>query len=229
MRIDDIVLDSILKNNEKLKAFRENAHNLRIGILGGTFDPIHYAHLATVEFIKGKYNLDKVIFIPSGNPPHKFWNITDKNNRYDMVVLATVNNENFVVSDMEIEKVGKTYTVDTLRELKNIYPTCELFFITGADAICDIEAWKDVAENFKLATFIAATRPGISLLRAQDYIEKLEKKYNAKIFNVYVPSLDISSTYIRDQLNQGKSVRYLIPENVETYIKEKRLYNFGVE
>ena len=83
--------------------------------------------------------------------------------------------------------------------------------------------------NFKLATFIAATRPGISLLRAQDYIEKLEKKYNAKIFNVYVPSLDISSTYIRDQLNQGKSVRYLIPENVETYIKEKRLYNFGVE
>ena len=201
MRIDDIVLDSILKNNEKLKEFRENAHNLRIGILGGTFDPIHYAHLA----------------------------ITDKNDRYDMVVLATVNNENFVVSDMEIEKVGKTYTVDTLRELKNIYPTCELFFITGADAICDIEAWKDVAENFKLATFIAATRPGISLLRAQDYIEKLEKKYNAKIFNVYVPSLDISSTYIRDQLNQGKSVRYLIPENVETYIKEKRLYNFGVE
>ena len=227
MRIDDIVLDSILKNNEKLKEFRENAHNLRIGILGGTFDPIHYAHLATVEFIRGKYNLDKVIFIPSGNPPHKFWNITDKNDRYDMVVLATVNNENFVVSDMEIEKVGNT--VDTLRELKNIYPTCELFFITGADAICDIEAWKDVAENFKLATFIAATRPGISLLRAQDYIEKLEKKYNAKIFNVYVPSLDISSTYIRDQLNQGKSVRYLIPENVETYIKEKRLYNFGVE
>ena len=229
MRIDDIVKQSILKNNEKLREFRENAQNLRIGILGGTFDPIHYAHLATVEFIRGKYNLDKIIFIPSGNPPHKFWNITDKYDRYEMVVLATVKNENFVVSDMEIQKVGKTYTIDTLRELKKIYPTCELYFITGADAICDIEAWKDVEENFKLATFIAATRPGISLLRAQDYIEKLEKKYNAKIINVYVPSLDISSTYIRDQLNQGKSVRYLIPENVETYIKEKGLYNYGVE
>ena len=229
MRIEDIVNESILKNNEKMKEFRESAHNLRIGILGGTFDPIHYAHLATVEFIRGKYNLDKVIFIPSGNPPHKFWNITDKKNRYKMVVLATVKNENFVVSDMEIEKIGKTYTIDTLRELKRTYPTCELFFITGADAICDIEAWKDVAENFKLATFIAATRPGISLLRAQDHIEKLENKYDAKIITVYVPSLDISSTYIRDQLNLGRSVRYLIPENVETYIKEKGLYNFGVE
>lgn len=229
MRIEDIVIESILKNNEKMEGFRDSAHNLRIGILGGTFDPIHYAHLATVEFIRGKYNLDKVIFIPSGNPPHKFWNITDKKHRYEMVVLATVKNENFVVSDMEIKKVGKTYTIDTLRELKKTYPTCELFFITGADAICDIEAWKDVAENFKLATFIAATRPGISLLRAQDYIEKLENKYNAKIIDVYVPSLDISSTYIRDQLNLGKSVRYLIPENVEAYIKEKGLYNFGVE
>ena len=229
MRIEDIVNKSILKNNEKMEEFRRNAHNLKIGILGGTFDPIHYAHLATVEFIRGKYNLDKVIFIPSGNPPHKFWNITDKQDRYEMVVLATINNENFVVSDMEIKKDGKTYTIDTLRELKRTYPTCELFFITGADAICDIEAWKDVAENFKLATFIAATRPGISLLRAQDYIEKLEKKYNAKIINVYVPSLDISSTYIRDQLNLGKSVRYLIPDNVETYIKENGLYNFGVE
>ena len=229
MRINDIVAESILLNNEELNNFKKNAKKLRVGILGGTFDPIHYAHLATVEFIRCKYNLDKVIFIPSGNPPHKLWNITDKYDRYNMVVLATKNNENFVVSDMEIGKNGKTYTVETLRELKKMYPTCELFFITGADAICDIEAWKDVAENFKLATFIAATRPGISLLRAQDYIEKLEKKYNAKIINVYVPSLDISSTYIRDQLNQGKSVRYLIPENVESYIKEKGLYNYGVE
>ena len=221
MSIDNLVNISQQINNDKLEIFRKNNQKIKIGIMGGTFDPIHYAHLATVEFIRGKYNLDKVIFIPSGNPPHKFWNITDKNHRYDMVVLATVTNENFVVSDMEIEKVGKTYTIDTLRELKKTYPTCELFFITGADAICDIEAWKDVAENFKLATFIAATRPGISLLRAQDYIEKLEKKYDARIINVYVPSLDISSTYIRDQLNQGKSVRYLIPEHVEIYIKEK--------
>lgn len=229
MRIEDIVNTSILKNNEKMEQFNKSAHNLKIGILGGTFDPIHYAHLATAEFIRNRYNLDKVIFIPSGNPPHKLWSITDKQYRFEMVVLATANNENFVVSDMEIKKDGKTYTIDTLRELKKTYPTCELFFITGADAICDIEDWKDVAENFKLATFIAATRPGISLLRAQDYIEKLEKKYDAKIINVYVPSLDISSTYIRSQLNLDRSVRYLIPDNVELYIREKGLYKCGVE
>ncbi|MGM9535320.1 MAG: nicotinate-nicotinamide nucleotide adenylyltransferase, partial [Intestinibacter sp.] len=99
----------------------------------------------------------------------------------------------------------------------------------GADAICDIEEWKDVEENFKLATFIAATRPGISLLTAQDKIESLERKYNANIINVYVPSLDISSTYIRDQLKKGNSVRYLIPESVERYIMEKNLYGVGDE
>lgn len=229
MSIGDIVAQAILKNKHKLDDFRQKSDNLRIGILGGTFDPVHYAHLATVEFIRCKYKLDKIMFIPSGNPPHKLWNITDKYDRYNMVVLATANNENFVVSDMEIEKVGKTYTVDTLREIKKTYPTCEIFFITGADAICDIETWKDVEENFKLATFIAATRPGISLLRAQDYIEKLEKKYNAKIINVYVPSLDISSTYIRDQLSLGKSIRYLVPEEVYRYIHEKCLYKYGVE
>ena len=92
MRINDIVIKSILKNNEKLADFMNNANNLKIGILGGTFDPIHYAHLATAEFIRCKYNLDKVIFIPSGNPPHKFWNITDKRDRYNMVLLATVKN-----------------------------------------------------------------------------------------------------------------------------------------
>ena len=124
-------------------------------------------HLATAEFIRDKYNLHKIVFIPSGNPPHKNIDITNKYDRQNMVLLATANNKNVLVSNIEVERQCKTYTIDTLRELKQTYPNCEIYFITGADAICDIETWKDVADNFKLATFIAATRPGISLLRAQ--------------------------------------------------------------
>lgn len=228
MSIDDLLKRAKDINTHKLKKFKESDVNLKIGIMGGTFDPIHYAHLATAEFIRDKYKLDKIVFIPTGNPPHKLSNITNKYDRYNMVLISTRNNDNFLVLDFEVENEGKTYTVDTLRYLKKEYNNCEIFFITGADAICDIESWKDVEENFKLATFIAATRPGISLLEAQEKIEKLKEKYNANIVSVYVPSLDISSTYIRQQLKCSKSVRYLLPENVEKYINEKNLYKIGM-
>lgn len=222
MNIDLLVKESIKANLAKNK---KRSNFKKIGIMGGTFDPIHYAHLATAEFIRIKYQLDKILFIPSGNPPHKTnRTVIDKYHRYNMVLLSTMTNEKFEVSSIEIDKDEKTYTVDTLRQLNIIYPDSELYFITGADAICDIESWRDVEENFKLATFIAATRPGISLLKAQDKIEKLREKYNANILTIYVPSLDISSTYIREQIKENNSVRYLIPENVEKYIHEKLLY-----
>ncbi|SCH35800.1 MULTISPECIES: nicotinate-nucleotide adenylyltransferase [unclassified Romboutsia] len=229
MSIEDLLKRAKDINTHKLEQFKNSDSKLRIGIMGGTFDPIHYAHLATAEFIRDKYKLDKIIFIPTGNPPHKLENVTNKYDRYNMVLISTRNNENFIVLDFEIENENKTYTVDTLRHLKKEYNNCEIFFITGADAICDIETWKEVEENFKLATFIAATRPGISLLEAQEKIENLEEKYNAKIISVYVPSLDISSTYIRQQLKSGKSVKYLLPENVEKYMREKNLYKIGVK
>jgi len=222
MNIDLLVKESIKENLYKNKK-REKLN--KIGIMGGTFDPIHYAHLATAEFIRIKYKLDKILFIPSGNPPHKTDRpIMDKYHRHNMVLLSTMTNENFEVSSMEIDKEGKSYTVDTLRELNNIYPDSKIYFITGSDAICDIESWRDVEENFRLATFIAATRPGISLIKSQDKIDKLREKYNADILTVYVPSLDISSTYIREQIKENNTVRYLIPENVEKYIYEKGLY-----
>lgn len=228
MSIDDLVITAKDKNIDKLEMFRKNNQKIKIGIMGGTFDPIHYAHLATAEFIRDKYKLDKIIFIPSGNPPHKpVYKVADKYDRYKMVMLATRNNEDFIVSDLEIERNKKTYTIDTLRELKIKYSNADIYFITGADAICDIESWKDVEENFKLATFIAATRPGISLLRVQEKIENLIKKYSASIISVYVPSLDISSTYIRDQIKEKKSVRYLVPESVEKYIHQNKLYQDG--
>ena len=225
MSIEDLLKRAKDINTHKLEEFKNKNSKMKIGIMGGTFDPIHYAHLATAEFIREKYKLDKILFIPTGNPPHKLSNITNKYDRYNMVLIAIRNNDNFIGLDIEIENECKTYTVDTLRRLKLEYNNCDIFFITGADAICDIESWKDVEENFKLATFIAATRPGISLLQSQEKIEELEKKYNAKIINVYVPSLDISSTYIRQQLKYGKSIRYLLPEDVEKYIHTKNIYN----
>ena len=229
MSIDNLIKEAEIKNTVKLENFKKNNEEIKIGIMGGTFDPIHYAHLATAEFIRDKYRLDKILFIPSGNPPHKLSNVTNKYDRYKMVTLATMNNDDFIVSDLEIKKNEKTYTIDTLRYLKREYENIDIYFITGADAICDIETWKNVSENFKLATFIAATRPGISLLRAQEKIEKLIKKYNANIISVYVPSLDISSTYIRNQLKENKSVRYLVPEDVEKYIYNNTLYKDGDE
>ncbi len=227
MTINNIVNESFIINQDKVKQFENKCNNVKIGIMGGTFDPIHYAHLATAEFIRDNYNLDKILFIPSGNPPHKNRNITNKYDRYNMVLLSTVNNENFIVSDIEIKRESRTYTIDTLKSLKQIYKDTEIYFITGADAICDIETWKDVEDNFKLANFIAATRPGISLLKANEKIKELKLKYNANIESVYVPSLDISSTYIREQLTNKKTIRYLVPELVQEYIYNKKLYNSG--
>ena len=183
--------------------------------------------MATAEFIRDNYKLDKILFIPSGNPPHKKGNITNKNDRYNMVLLSTINNDDFIVSDIEIKREKSTYTIDTLKDLKQKYKNIEIYFITGSDAICDIETWKDVEGNFKLANFIAATRPGISLLKANEKIKDLKDKYDANIESVYVPSLDISSTYIREQLNKHKTIRYLVPELVQEYIYNKKLYSSG--
>ena len=227
MTINNLVNEYFIVNKEKLKKFENQSNNIKIGIMGGTFDPIHCAHLAIAEFIRDNYKLDKILFIQSGNPPHKDRNITDKYDRYNMVLLSTINNDDFIVSDIEVKREDKTYTIDTLKNLKQIYKDAEIYFITGADAICDIETWKDVEGNFKLANFIAATRPGISLLIANEKIKELNDKYNANIESVYVPSLDISSTYIRNQLKRNKTIRYLVPELVEEYIHSKKLYNSG--
>ena len=121
MAINNIVDESFIINQKKLKQFGDRCSNVKIGIMGGTFDPIHYAHLATAEFIRDNYKLDKILFIPSGNPPHKKGNITDKYDRYNMVLLSTVNNDDFIVSDIEIKREKSTYTIDTLKVLKQIY------------------------------------------------------------------------------------------------------------
>lgn len=224
--MEELILREQNLNNLN-KKINQRGKKLNIGIMGGTFDPIHYAHLSTAEYVKETYNLDFIIFIPTGNPPHKSKLITDKIDRYNMVVLATSNNKDFFVSDIEINRENKTYTIDTLKELHRIYKNVNLYFITGADTICDMETWKNVEENFKLATFIATNRPGIDFKKLDNTLKKLKHKYNADIRLVNVPSLDISSTYIRNNIKHGKSIKYLIPECVENYIYEKNIYANG--
>lgn len=226
MQIDVDLKKSKLINKKKLKSdFKNVQKREKIAIMGGTFDPIHYGHLATAEVVRIKYNIDKIIFIPCGNPPHKEDRIIiDKMYRYDMVNLAIMTNAYFQASTMEIERTGRTYTVDTLREFKKKYPYAQLYFITGADALCDIDNWKDASEVFKLATFIAATRPGVELNNVEEKILELQEKYEADILNIHVPSLDISSTSLRNSLKRNESVKYLLPEKVEKYIYKNDLY-----
>lgn len=224
MGIDEKITQAKEENAYKSNFHRTENGKLKIGIMGGTFDPIHYAHLATAEYAREKFKLDKILFIPTGNPPHKAKLRTDKVDRYNMVLLATKNNEYFITSAMEINREKRTYTVDTLKELHKIYPNSEIYFITGADTICDMENWRNVGENFELATFIAASRPGIRDSEAKQKIEKLKNMYDAKIEEIDAPSLDISSTYIREQIKEKKSVKYLLPEEVQRYINEKKIY-----
>ncbi len=226
MDIGSILKRAIQINKKKIKkSYKDKSKKIKIGIMGGTFDPIHYGHLATAEAVRVKYKLDKVIFIPSGNPPHKEDRyIIKKLFRYNMTLLATMSNEYFEVSSMEIDREGNSYTIDTLAMLKKIYPHSELYFITGADALSQIEDWKNVQENFDLATFVGATRPGVDFTHVKNKIKNLESKYRAKILNIHVPSLDISSTNLRERLKRKESIKYLLPENVEKYIYKYNIY-----
>lgn len=203
----------------------QNSH-IKVGIMGGTFDPIHYGHLVTAEAVRYKFNLSRVIFVPSGNPPHKVARtITEKKHRYLMTVLATVTNPNFEVSTIELNKEGYTYTVDTMKEFKNLYgENFEFYFITGADAILEILTWKDIDILLNICNFVAATRPGFNNKDLDDKLEYIEDRYGRSIFKVEVPSLAISSTDIRRRVTEGEPIKYLLPEAVERYIQKNHLY-----
>lgn len=194
---------------------------LRIGIMGGTFDPIHYGHLVTAEEALVQFNLDRVVFMPTGLPVRKTHRtVTPAEHRYLMTVIATASNPDFEVSRLEVDRPGATYTVDTMLALRDHYgPQTELYFITGADAVWDILTWKDSDRLAGVCTFIAATRPGYDLSRfsAEDasrmHVEFME-----------VPALAISSTDIRERIAERRPVRYLLPEAVANYIAKNDLY-----
>jgi nicotinate-nucleotide adenylyltransferase len=203
---------------------------MKIGIMGGTFNPIHNGHLVAAAEALNQFDLEKVIFIPSGNPPHKNYHEEEiAEHRYLMTVIATSSNSSFFVSRIEIDRKGKSYTIDTLKELKKIYgKDTEFFFITGADAILEILTWKKTEEIIDLCYMIAATRPGYNLLKLEELKNNLAQRtknnLDNKILVMEVPALAISSTDIRERVKSGRTIDYLVPEGVSNYILKHGLY-----
>lgn len=202
----------------------------KLAIMGGTFDPIHMGHLVTAEEVRHEFHVDEVLFVPTGHPPHKSnINMTTCEHRYLMTVLATAANPYFKVSRIEIEREGVTYTIDTIKELKRIYGNeVQLYFITGADAVHKILSWKESAELLQICDFVAVTRPGYNKEELIDQIEELNKQYETNIHFLEVPALAISSSDIRRRLNEMKPIKYLVPQEIENYIKKHELYNYQI-
>ncbi|MEU9128926.1 nicotinate-nucleotide adenylyltransferase [Kitasatospora sp. NPDC048540] len=195
----------------------ERAAKRRLGVMGGTFDPIHHGHLVAASEVASAFHLDEVIFVPTGQPWQKSERtVSAAEDRYLMTVIATAENPQFSVSRIDLDRTGPTYTVDTLRDLRALHPDAELFFITGADALAQILSWRDSEELFELAHFIGCTRPGHTLSDAGLPV--------GGVSLVEVPALAISSTDCRLRVAKGEPVWYLVPDGVVRYIDKRALY-----
>ena len=198
---------------------------MKIGLMGGTFNPIHLGHLIISEYIRLSLPLDKIIFIPSGNPPHKdFDEIISVKHRYNMALLATSTNSYFQISLSEINRKGFSYTIDTITEFKEKLQDDELYFIIGADSLNELTSWKNYKLLFKITNFIAIGRPGITDEYNLCKIKELKDLYDANIIYINGPLIEISSTDIRERISKNLSIKYLVPETVEEYIKSNKLY-----
>lgn len=216
---------------------------LKIGVMGGTFNPIHYGHLAAAEEIRDRLRLDRVLFIPSNLPPHKQEEgMPAPDHRLEMVRQAVLPNPRFDVSDMEIRRGGRSYTIDTVIGLQQTYPGVDMYFITGLDSFLDIQTWREWKRLLSLCWFVVLSRPGyrfsdlgrlgfmhgserdlLSLDRG--VINHLDvRREGIAVCLDRIPLYDISSTDIRRRIREGRTVKYLLPDPVETYIIEHKLY-----
>lgn len=194
---------------------------MRIGVMGGTFDPVHHGHLVAASEVAAVFGLDEVAFVPTGRPWQKASRqVTAAEHRYLMTVVATASNPRFTVSRVDLDRPGPTYTIDTLRDLKRERPHAELFFITGADALAQILTWKDSAELFDLAHFVGVTRPG--------HVLDSNGLPADRVSLIEVPAMAISSTDCRDRVRRGEPVWYLVPDGVVQYIGKHGLYQPAV-
>lgn len=198
----------------------------KIGILGGTFDPVHYGHLILAEQARGEAKLDQVIFMPAMIQPFKLnAKIADASHRYEMLMKATSDNPEFIVSEMELNSPEVSYTIKTLRDCKNrLGENVELYFIIGTDAFLGLEKWYGSDELLKEFCFIVGTRPGYKELELKQRVEYFREKYNTKITQINNSEVEISSTDIKDRIREGKSIKYLLPKSVEEYIYKNHLY-----
>jgi nicotinate-nucleotide adenylyltransferase len=189
----------------------------RVGIMGGTFDPIHHGHLVAASEVSTRYDLDEVIFVPTGEPWQKSERrVSPAEHRYLMTVIATASNPRFWVSRVDIDRAGPTYTIDTIRDIAAQRPKAELYFITGADALAQILSWKNAEEALRLAKFVGVTRPGYELTDAhlpEDTVTLVD-----------VPAMAISSSDCRARVSAERPVWYLVPDGVVQYISKHRLY-----
>ena len=185
-----------------------------VGILGGTFNPIHLGHLIIAEEIRERLRLNEVIFIPSLIPPHKSdTGLLSSQHRYEMLALAIEDNPCFKVSSIELERQGRSYSIDTLRRLRKKRPKDSFIFIIGADSSSELDKWKDIKDIFKLAQFVVVPRPGYEIKAVPEGVRIVD-----------IPTIGISSTGIRRRLEEGRSIRYLVPETAREYISKNSLY-----
>lgn len=200
--------------------------NRAIGIMGGTFDPVHYGHLVTAESVRAHYGLQEVVFVPTGMPPHKSpEQVSQAEHRYLMTVLATATNPAFSVSRSEIDRPGPSFTADTVREVRHSRgPLDEIVFITGADAVRQLSSWSRLDEIFQHCEVVAASRPGYPFAEFEQEIALLPRPLRRRIHFLEVPALAISSSDIRHRVAEGMPIRYLVPEAVQIYIDKMGLY-----
>ena len=197
----------------------------KIGIMGGTFNPIHNGHLFLAEYAYEQIGLDTILFIPSRRPPHKAsLEVASADDRRRMTELAIQDNPHFELSAMELEREGMSFTADTLKELTDKHPDTEYYFIIGADSLLQLTEWKNPQVVFDLCTMVAAGRNHLPKAHMEQQVKRLHETYGASIILLDMPTIDISSAEIRERIVAGKSIRYYVPEPVRSYIKEHGLY-----
>ena len=188
--------------------------------MGGTFDPIHNGHLVAASEVAYRFQLDQVVFVPTGQPWQKAGrDVTAAEHRYLMTMVATASNPRFTVSRVDIDRKGPTYTIDTLRDLRELFPDAELYFITGADSLASIMSWRDWEVMLEMANFVGVTRPGYELSK-----DMLPLESQTGIELIEIPAMAISSTDCRERAREGEPVWYLVPDGVEQYIAKNNLY-----
>nr|GKH17708.1 putative nicotinate-nucleotide adenylyltransferase [Corynebacterium striatum] len=188
--------------------------------MGGTFDPIHNGHLVAASEVAYRFQLDQVVFVPTGQPWQKAGrDVTAAEHRYLMTMVATASNPRFTVSRVDIDREGPTYTIDTLRDLRELFPDAELYFITGADSLASIMSWRDWEVMLEMANFVGVTRPGYELSK-----DMLPLESQTGIELIEIPAMAISSTDCRERAREGEPVWYLVPDGVVQYIAKNNLY-----